>query len=153
MVSLEDLSIEAKDHKKGKIFNKVVNNKWNRNDMIHYITKRAKFLGMKVRTINPKYSSFVGNLNNPEFFDPVASSIELGRRVIPNQEWYPVIPDREKLRKQLPEVTGTYRDWKELWGLVKVIPHLRYRNSLSKDSSFKTFHHYRSDVLIHNGWI
>ena len=79
---IEDLHIESKDNKKGKRFNKLVNNQWLRNDLINNLIKRCNIFGIRFIKAKPEYSSFIGNfvfrsLNLP---DPVLASIEIGRR-------------------------------------------------------------------------
>ena len=80
--SIEDLNIESKDSGKGKRFNRLVNNQWNRNGFINNLEKRCNIFGIKLLKVKPEYSSFIGNflfrsLNLP---DPVLSSIEISRR-------------------------------------------------------------------------
>jgi len=79
---MEDLNIESKDSGKGKRFNRLVNNQWNRNSFANNLEKRCNIFGIKLLKVKPEYSSFIGNflfrtLNLP---DPVLSSIEISRR-------------------------------------------------------------------------
>ena len=80
--SIEDLSIESKDLGKGKKFNRLVNNLWNRTSFVNNLEKRCNIFGIKLLKVKPEYSSFIGNflfrsLNLP---DPILSSIEISRR-------------------------------------------------------------------------
>lgn len=82
IVSIEDLKINSDDKNKGKKFNKLVNNLWNRNALVNNLTKRCNIFNIKLLKVKPEYSSFIGNflyrsLNLP---DMVLASIELGRR-------------------------------------------------------------------------
>lgn len=82
IVSIEDLKINSDDKNKGKKFNKLVNNLWNRNQLVNNLTKRCNIFNIKLLKVLPNYSSFIGNflyrsLNLP---DMVLASIELGRR-------------------------------------------------------------------------
>ena len=82
IVSIEDLKINSDDKNKGKKFNKLVNNLWNRNALVNNLTKRCNIFNIKLLKIKPEYSSFIGNflyrsLNLP---DMILASIELGRR-------------------------------------------------------------------------
>lgn len=82
IVSIEDLKITSDDKNKGKKFNKLVNNLWNRNALVNNLTKRCKIFNIKLLKVKPEYSSFIGNflyrsLNLP---DMILASIELGRR-------------------------------------------------------------------------
>ena len=79
---LEELNIKSKDNEKGKYFNKLVNNVWNRNKLVNNIKKRCNIYSIRVMLVKPNYSSFVGNflfrdLNLP---DMTLSSIEICRR-------------------------------------------------------------------------
>ena len=79
---LEELIIKSKDTDKGKYFNKLVNNVWNKNKLVSNIKKRCNVYNIKVIVAKPNYSSFVGNflfrdLNLP---DMVLATIEIGRR-------------------------------------------------------------------------
>ena len=82
IVSIEDLKINSDDKNKGKKFNKLVNNLWNRNALVNNLTKRCNIFNIKLLKVKPEYSSFIGNflyrsLNLP---DMILASIELGRR-------------------------------------------------------------------------
>ena len=79
---LEELNIKSKDTTRGKHYNKLVNNVWNRNKLVNNIKKRCNIYSIRVMLAKPNYSSFVGNflfrdLNLP---DMVLASIEIGRR-------------------------------------------------------------------------
>ena len=79
---LEELNIKSKDTDKGKHFNKLVNNVWNRNKLVNNIKKRCNVYSIRLMLAKPNYSSFVGNflfrdLNLP---DMTLASIEIGRR-------------------------------------------------------------------------
>ena len=82
IVSIEDLKINSDDKNKGKKFNKLVNNLWNRNQFVNNLAKRCNIFNIKLLKVKPEYSSFIGNflyrsLNLP---DMILASIELGRR-------------------------------------------------------------------------
>ena len=79
---LEELNIKSKDTNRGKRYNKLINNVWNRNKLVSNIKKRCNIYSIRVMFAKPNYSSFVGNflfrdLNLP---DMVLASIEIGRR-------------------------------------------------------------------------
>ena len=79
---LEELNIKSKDTTRGKHYNKLVNNVWNRNKLVNNIKKRCNVYSIRVMLAKPNYSSFVGNflfrdLNLP---DMTLASIEIGRR-------------------------------------------------------------------------
>ena len=79
---LEELNIKSKDTTRGKHYNKLVNNVWNRDKLVNNIKKRCNIYSIRVMLAKPNYSSFVGNflfrdLNLP---DMTLASIEIGRR-------------------------------------------------------------------------
>lgn len=82
IVSIEDLNMKSSDRELGKKFNKLINNNWNRNQLINNLTKRCNIFNIKLLKVKPEYSSFIGNflfrsLNLP---DMILASIEIGRR-------------------------------------------------------------------------
>ena len=82
IVSIEDLNMKSSDKNKGKKFNKLVNNLWNRSKFVNNLQKRCNIFNIKLLKVKPEYSSFIGNflfrsLNLP---DMILASIELGRR-------------------------------------------------------------------------
>ena len=82
IVSIEDLKINSDDKNKGKKFNKLVNNLWNRNALVNNLQKRCNIFNIKLLKVKPEYSRFIGNflyrsLNLP---DMILASIELSRR-------------------------------------------------------------------------
>lgn len=79
---LEELNIKSKDTDKGKHFNKLVNNVWNRNKFVNNIKKRCNIYSIRVMLVKPNYSSFVGNFlfRDLKLPDMTLSSIEIGRR-------------------------------------------------------------------------
>ena len=79
---LEELNIKSKDADKGKHFNKLVNNVWNRNKLVNNIKKRCNVYNIKVMLAKPNYSSFIGNFlfRDLKLPDMTLASIEIGRR-------------------------------------------------------------------------
>lgn len=82
LFSIEELNIKSSNKEKGKRFNKLCNNLWNRNILVSNLQKRCNIFGIKFLEIKPEYSSFIGNivyrsLNLP---DMTLASIEIGRR-------------------------------------------------------------------------
>ena len=79
---LEELNIKSKDTDKGKHFNKLVNNVWNRTKLVNNIKKRCNVYSIRVMLVKPNYSSFVGNFlfRDLKLPDMTLSSIEIGRR-------------------------------------------------------------------------
>ena len=79
---LEELDIKSKDTTRGKHYNKLVNNVWNRNKLVNNINKRCNVYSIRVMLVKPNYSSFVGNFlfRDLKLPDMVLASIEIGRR-------------------------------------------------------------------------
>jgi len=80
IVVFEKLSIPSADKRKGKQFNKLTNNYWIRNALVSNIKKRCNLSAISFQEIVPQYSSFIGQIMNPDDYDSVAASIELSRR-------------------------------------------------------------------------
>ena len=79
---LEELNIKSKDTTRGKHYNKLVNNVWNRTKLVNNIKKRCNIYSIRVMLTKPNYSSFVGNFlfRDLKLPDMTLSSIEIGRR-------------------------------------------------------------------------
>lgn len=108
--AIEELNIKSKDQEKGKKFNQLCNNLWNRRKMVQNIEKRCNMLGIRCMKVKPNYSSFVGNflfrgLKKP---DMVLASIEIGRRAYELYNQY--ITKKLEQRKNIirPEITDFY---------------------------------------------
>ncbi len=103
---LEELNIKSKDRDKGKRYNKLVNNVWNRNQLVNSIKKRCNVYSIRVMLAKPNYSSFVGNFlfRDLKLPDMVLASIEIGRRCYEFKVQY--IDKTEDKRKNiiLPDV-------------------------------------------------
>lgn len=80
VVGLEKLKIKSKDHKKGKKFNRKVNNLWNRRKFLDNLKKWLNIFNIKFIEVLPQYSSLVGQINFPEETDSIAASLEIARR-------------------------------------------------------------------------
>ena len=121
----EELNLSPKDHG-NKISNRKINNLWNRDFLNKLFTKYCNIKGIKRIEINPVYSSFIGNINY-EAFDPIAASIEIGRRgMIKYTRGVKVIPElcmsniinglnRLPLSKKIYDDIHECKSWKELF--------------------------------------
>ena len=137
-VFIEDLKF------KGSLSNHVSNRKnknlWKRNLFLSNLTKRLNISNIKIYSINPAYTSFIGNMVH-DFTDPVNASIEVARRgfemlVKRNKNaFYPAL-----LTKQLwKNMVVNFKSWKEFFLEVKNLK-LKYRVSLEEcKHSFKVF--------------
>lgn len=77
---IEQLKIESKDNKKGKNYNRLVNNYWKRNQFVSSIKKYCHLRNIRVLEVLAYYTSLIGNLVYTQFPDPVAASCEIARR-------------------------------------------------------------------------
>lgn len=156
-LSVEDLNIKAKNHGKGKWFNKLVNNDWNRSILINSLKKHCNIFKIEFVLVNAVYSSTIGNLlygdeNTP---DMIASSIEIARRGYKkfSKNWfYP--PNIEFLMNTMnqwkKDLCSRFNDWKSIHNEIKNSK-LKYRvpltdckiNTVFRNNSIK------SKVLIY----
>jgi IS605 OrfB family transposase len=139
-IAIENLNIKSKDHKKGRKFNRLVNNIWLRNAFINNLKKRANILNIKCLEIYCAYSSFVGQMLNYTEYDSIAAAIEIGNRAIQalNKRKYEVLPKRLDL-SQLPNqwkevvVANGIKSWLEFYTFVKNLKS-SYRVLFSRDT-------------------
>ena len=113
IISIEDLKITSDDKNKGKKFNKLVNNLWNRNALVNNLTKRCNIFNIKLLKVKPEYSSFIGNflyrsLNLP---DMILASIELSRRAYEYYNQY--ISKTKEIKKNI--VRPNLTEFRELY--------------------------------------
>jgi predicted transposase len=80
LVCFEKLSMKSKDNGKGRLYNRLVNNNWNRIKFFHNLTKWCNIFGIKTQEVAAEFSSFVGQLTNEHDVDMIAASIEISRR-------------------------------------------------------------------------
>ena len=163
---LEELNIKSKDTTRGKHYNKLVNNVWNRDKLVKNIKKRCNIYSIRVMLAKPNYSSFVGNflfrdLNLP---DMTLASIEIGRRCYEYKSQYIdktkdkrkniILPDvndfNDRYVKSLEEfnIPGEIKDLVEIYYFLKksksryrlsldVLNHLEFSRCFSKKSKIK----------------
>lgn len=149
MFGLEELNIKSKDNDKGKHFNKLVNNVWNRNKLVNNIKKRCNIYSIRVMLAKPNYSSFVGNFlfRDLKLPDMTLSSIEIGRRCYEFKSQYIdktkdkrkniILPDvndfNDRYIKSLEEfnIPGEIKDLVKIYNFLKKSKS-RYRLSLDE---------------------
>ena len=129
-VFIEDL------HFKGsstiKISNRKNKNLWKRELFINNLTKRLNILGIRLYSVNPAYSSFIGNLQH-DYTDAINASIEIARRGFEYRMkknktgFYPKL----LVKHQWKEMATKYTDWKKFFIEVKNLK-LKYRVSLDE---------------------
>ena len=81
IVGIEKLGIRSSDKGKGKKYNRLVNNQWNRVKFYQNLVKRCNIFNIKIQEVVASYSSFVGQMMNNNEPEMVAAAIEIGRRV------------------------------------------------------------------------
>jgi len=156
-LAVEDLSIKSRDHEKGKNYNKNVNNKWNRNLLLQYLQKRCRLVGIKFLEVAAYYSSIIGNMLHRGFADPVASSLEIGRRAThgatkqKDENFYPDVSIGNKFCHLLADKTEIFSNWKEISSFFKKKPELRYRVPLPSRECFQAFIDKKSLVFTCDG--
>jgi len=159
---LEDLSMKSCDKGRGKNFNRLLNNLWSQEKFSANLIKRLNLSGIKPIKIMAQYSSFVGNMLNQNYPDPVASSIEINRRVY---KYYhridfkdPVIfpsfkgcksalvKSLEEIDERLIKLLQDSKDWKDFYYRVKNSG-LKYRVPLDR-FRYKVFRLFHGKSLI-----
>lgn len=132
-VAIEELSIKPKDHKKGKTFNKLCNNKWERNLLVNKLKMLAALHKFNLVEVNPVYSSQIGNIayGNENTPDMVAASIEIARRAYKkfDKGWFYPKFNIQCRDEQWKQTLGTVENWKELFSKIKESK-LKYRFQL-----------------------
>ena len=129
-VAIEDLSIKPSDKKKGTYFNRLCNNKWERNLFINKLKMLANLHKFNLIEVNPAYSSIVGNIaygdeNTP---DMVAASIEIARRAYKkfDKGWFYPRFNIQFRDEQWKQTLGSVDNWKGLFSKIKETG-LKYR--------------------------
>ena len=129
-VFIEDLHFKGSSQI--KISNRKNKNLWKRDLFINNLTKRLNILNIKLYSVNPAYSSFIGNLQY-NYTDAVNASIEIARRgyeyrIKKNKTgFYPVL----LVKHQWKEMATKFTDWKKFFIEVKNLK-LKYRVSLDE---------------------
>ena len=134
-LAIEDLSIKPKDQKKGKTFNRLCNNKWERQLFVNKLKMLAGIHRYELVEVNPAYSSIVGNFayGGPNTPDMIASSIEIARRAYKKFEkgWFYPKFNVETQDERWKQTLGGVKTWKNLFLKVKEAK-LKYRFLLSE---------------------
>ena len=132
-VTIEDLSIKPSDKKKCNNFNRLCNNKWERNLFVSKLKMLANIHKFQLTEVNPAYSSQVGNIaygdeNTP---DMVAASIEIARRAYRkfDKGWFYPKFNIQFRDEQWKQTLGSVENWKELFQKIKESK-LKYRFQL-----------------------
>lgn len=133
-LAIEDLCIKPNDKNKGKHFNRLCNNVWERNLFVNKLKILANIHKFEVVEVNPAYSSVVGNFayGNENTPDMVASSIEIARRAYKKFEkgWFYPKFDISHINEQWKQTLCGVKSWKDLSLKVKEAK-MKYRFPLS----------------------
>ena len=133
-LAIEDLSIKPSDRQKGKTFNRLCNNRWERQLFVNKLKMLAGIHKYELVGVNPAYSSIVGNFayGNESTPDMVASSIEIARRAYKKFEkgWFYPKFNVERLDERWKQTLSGVKTWKDLFRKVKEAG-LKYRFLLS----------------------
>ena len=133
-LAIEDLTIKPTDKQKGKIFNRLCNNKWERQLFVNKLKMLAGIHRYELVEVNPAYSSIVGNFayGGPNTPDMVASSIEIARRAYKKFEkgWFYPKFNVETQDERWKQTLGGVKTWKDLFRKIKEAK-LKYRFLLS----------------------
>ena len=133
-LAVEDLSIKSSDKQKGKAFNRLCNNKWERSLFVNKLKMLAGIHRYELVEVNPAYSSIVGNFayGSPNTPDMVAASIEIARRAYKKFEkgWFYPRYHVETPNEQWKQTLDGVKSWKNLFLKVKESK-LKYRFLLS----------------------
>jgi predicted transposase len=128
-VFIEDLKFEKSSHI--KISNRKNKNLWKRFLFVNNLKKNLKQENINVYSVNPAYSSFIGNLQH-DYTDAINASIEICRRgyqyhILKNKNgFYPIF----SLKHRWKDAGEEYKDWKKFYSFVTKNKEMRYRVSL-----------------------
>ena len=78
-IAIEKLNMGSKNHKKGRNFNRLVNNQWDIGLVQQILTKLCEYSGIHLHEVNAAYSSTIGNLSY-RLPDPCSAAAEIARR-------------------------------------------------------------------------
>jgi len=158
--AIEKLNMMSSDKEKGRRFNKLCNNVWNRNLLVQQLAKHIRSSSTTFIKVLPQYTSFIGNLvyRQEHLPDECLSSIEIGRRGLEFTNQYIfkrrlqqkiiVFPDLESVKSRivlsLEELNidvPDFNNWMTLYSAVKKSKQ-KYRFSSSEAQT------YNSEVLF-----
>lgn len=134
---------------KGRHFNRLTKNAWNRELQVELIKMRCDGFGIICNEVSALYSSFIGNIKHG-FFDPSSASVEIGRRSylkykknIANR-FYPSIgqEDYEKMSYLISHDMSNYKTWVSL-----------YKEFNKKDDSAKIGGWWRNKSFTEGGFL
>jgi len=145
-LAIEDLNIKSSDKQKGKKFNRLCNNVWNRNLILNKLRMLSIEHNFDLIEVNCAYSSIVGNslYGNENTPDMIASSIEIARRAFKKYDkgWFYPVFDVDSLNDSWKTSLTGVKNWIELAKKLKTSG-LKYRFQLLdyiQNAVFSRFH-------------
>ncbi len=156
-VALENLTMGARDAGKGRNFNRLVNNEWNRTQFDWCIRKLCDKYSIPVFHANCAYSSTIGNLTYRNLPDACGAAAEIARRAHHKYKkklcMYPplVHEELELLTQWKNEGFDFFKitTWQALHNLIKNAE-LKYRVQLSSlRSAVSRFFSTKSGLLVY----
>jgi hypothetical protein len=148
--AVEKLCVKLKNHNKGKTYNRLINNKWNRYLLFINLEKKCFIENINFIKVNPAYTSIIGATLYSNYPDPISPTFEIARRAyFKNQQhkFYPKIPSIDVLNEQWKQtLEKSFETWKDLSTWLKNTK-LTYRVPLNKHSKFLSLFHPKSLIL------
>ena len=153
-LAIEDLSIKPSDKGNGTVFNRLCNNRWERQLFVNKLKMLAGIHRYELVEVNPAYSSIVGNFayGSPTTPDMVASSIEIARRAYKKFEkgWFYPKFNVERLDERWKQTLAGVKTWKNAFPKIKEA-RFKYRFLLSDyvgNAVFSGFYNQRKWKLL-----
>ena len=134
---IEDLDNINKDNFGNRISNRKNKLEFKKNFIFSLIERRCNETGTILRKVNPCYSSFIGNLTYKKY-DPIASSIEIGRRGIGQfTKGFRLIPEFDPDSIITDKIDG-YTDLNQFTNFVDLFRSIRNKSYRRKEISFSS---------------
>jgi hypothetical protein len=161
-IAAEQLHMPGKNHKKGRTFNRLVNNTWHKNLMHNSLKKWCVIYGIRFIPVLAAYSSFVGCIQNPGEFDSIAAAIELNKRarLALKHQKYDVLPknfDPERIPTPWKEMglavllADGLTSWRQLYercARTKFSYRVGYKRGVHGDITSRSLNSIRSLVQV-----
>lgn len=145
--SMEDLDFNSVVSSDTTEFNRLTKNIWHRELQKNLIMNKCGYYGIELILVSPIYSSFIGNIQNPAYFDSIASSLEIARRgyhkYTKGGGWFPSLSseDKQKLNYLLNQEVDDNITWVNAYTMLKNLPTFcfgsLFRNEVSDTTGSK----------------
>ena len=133
--AVEDLNISPKDNKKGRCFNRTVNNVWIRQKLFENLKKRCFINNISFVEVNPAFTSIIGGTIHRNYPDPISPTLEIARRAFfkyQKGKFYPKVPNKEALNEHWKQtLEQSFESWRDVADWLK---NSKYRYRVSVDS-------------------